>query len=321
MRSKIIKIWKLEPNPWHFRILSKKDQQSLISEIQKKSMNSIPLPIVASIEGGFYIVDGHSRIQAAKEAGIKEISCMINSEIKSYQELRIESFRLNRHGYSNPLQLSDMFNEDVKIHKSSEEVAKIYEVNEDFVHTLMNINKLHEDTKVIVQKIITVAGKKYRSLLDQISPLHISDLSKLHPEKQIELVKWIFHDIMYGPPIESHISIPSILEIKKEIEKINDVKEHNKYKKKSTLAKKQIPVQCRCGLKYEVDFKTNTIYEYEDIGNLTIKKEIINNIEDSMVFSSKNYTLSELKQIIGKNSKGNEIKIIITKGIENEDRQ
>ena len=288
MKSKVLEISKIESNPWHFRIFSKMDHELLVNQIKDNGISSIPPPIIASIDDHFYIIDGHSRVQAAKKIGLQDIPCLIESRVKNYRELRISSFKLNRHGYSNPLPLSDMFNEDIKLCRNLEEVSDLYGVSKNYVETLVSISNLHDDTKAIMQKIFIVTSKKYQFILEQITPAHVSSLSKLLPKKQIELINWIFHDVMYGPPTESHISIPSILEITHEIEKINNTHEHKNYKKnKSIISKKQMPLTCRCGLKYDINFKTNKIYEYHNLENITLKKELIQPIQNVKSFRQK----------------------------------
>ncbi|MGI0011540.1 MAG: ParB/RepB/Spo0J family partition protein, partial [Nitrosopumilaceae archaeon] len=263
-------IEKLEPSPWHFRLISDHDFELLVNHIKDNGIDAISNPVIAAIGKKHYIVDGHGRVSAAANAGFKTIQCRVADWIQNYSDLRLWSFRLNRHGYSNPLTLSDMINEDMKIVNDAKTVASSYGVNEDYIETLMKINSLHDDTKVLMQKILTVSNRKYQFLLEQITPAHFSNLAELDSEKQIEVLDWIFHDVMYGPADESLLSIPSVFEIINEIEKVKYDKEKKTYRKrddKHNITLSEIPLTCRCGAKYDVDLKSYKIYEYYEQNN------------------------------------------------------
>lgn len=306
-----IPIKDLESNPWQFRMMPEKDFENLQNSIQTNGIEAIPQPIIAKINKKYYIVDGHARINAATNAGIREIKCGFADRIVNYQDLRIWSFRLNRQGYSNPLILSDMINEDMQILNNIQGVANIYGVNEEYVASLVQIKNLHDDTKAIIEKIMNVARKKYQFLLEQISPAHLSSLAELSPQKQVEVVDWIFHDIMYGPADESLISIPSISDLINEITKIQNEREKKTYKKSEKNHKKEIQFTCKCGAKYDIDAKSHVIYEFLEQDNVIIKKEL-KATKPLPVFSSASYSKKKLHEIIERFYNQTELRILIS---------
>lgn len=311
MKTILVQIKDLEANPWQFRMMPEKDFESLQNNIRANGFETIPQPIIAKINKKYYIVDGHARINAAANAQVKEIKCGLADWIINYQDLRVWSFRLNRQGYSNPLVLSDMINEDIQILHNMRNVADIYGVNEEYISSLVQIKNLHDDTKAVIQKIMNVARKKYQFLLEQISPAHLSSLAEISPQKQVEVVDWIFHDIMYGPADESLVSIPSIYEIINEITKVQNEKEKKKYKKSEKNHGKEIPFTCKCGAKYDVDAKSHTVYEFLEQDNVILRKEV--SIETPLPsFSSKSYSKKKMHEIIDRFYDNTELKILVS---------
>lgn len=314
MKTLTLTIKELESNPWHFRLMPEKDLETITDTVQKNGIESVPSPIVAKIDKKYYIVDGHARIDAISSCGITEISCVFASWIKSYHDLRVWSFRFNRQGFANFLVLSDMVQEDLSILHSEDQVAAAYGVSEEYVTSLVRLKDLHEDTKAIIQKIMSVAKKKYQFLLEQITPAHLSGLSELPPQKQIEVVDWIFHDIMYGPTDESLVSIPSIYEIINEIAKVSDEKHKKTYKKaQKTGTGKEIAFTCKCGSKYDVDTKAHQIYEFFEQDNIIIKKQVKSFSEPVSVYTSESHSKDQMHKIIDSHYAGFDIKIVLAK--------
>ncbi len=314
MKTVNLSIREIESNPWHFRLMPEKDFETLITSIQKNGIDAIPQPIVAKINQKYYVVDGHARIDAAVACGVKEIVCSFANWIASYHDLRVWSFRLNRQGYANLLVLSDMINEDLVLLHNIEDVAVTYGVNQEYITSLVKLKDLHDDTKTIIQKIMNVARKKYQFLLEQLTPTHLASLSELSPQKQVEVVDWIFHDIMYGPADESLVSIPSIYEIINEITRVTNEKEKKTYKKsEKTSASREIEFTCRCGTKYDVDTKAHAVYEFLEQDNVIIKKEIKSFSESVSVFSSDKHTKNQLRKIIDNSYDEFDIKLLLIK--------
>jgi hypothetical protein len=314
MKSVILPINEIETNPWHFRLMPEKDYEVLTSSIQKNGIAAIPLPIIAIIKKKYYVVDGHSRINAAISCGITEIKCSLADWITTYHDLRVWSFRLNRQGYANFLVMSDMIHEDLTVLQNIGNVASAYGVSEEYVSALIKLKSLHDDTKTIIQKIMNVARKKYQFLLEQLTPSHLSNLTDLPPQKQVEVVDWIFHDIMYGPTDESLVSIPSIYEIINEIARVTDERCKKTYKKsQKTNANKEIEFTCKCGSKYDVDTKAHTVYEFLEHDNVIVKKQIKSFTESLSVYSSVNHNKNQLHKIIDKYYDDFDIKILLSK--------
>lgn len=299
-----LELGQLNENPWRFRIVSDKDFENLSNHIKENGFDAVNPPTVAKIEKKFFVVDGHIRIDAARQSGLNKIPCQVTTSVKTFQDLRVLSYKLNRDGYSNPLPLSDMFYEDLKMVNDHTKLAEIYGVTIEYIESLLKIRELHDDSKVVIQKAIMVAKRKYQSLLEQLTPAHLANLADLPREKQLTVVDWIFRDIMYGPPDESMVSIPSIYELVDEITKVTQLKENQTYDKKDTEKNKlkRIEFVCKCGTKYDIDTKSKTVFEYLEQNNIIIKKEfqMVNNAVK--IFSSKSYTKSELKTLIDKSA-------------------
>lgn len=297
----------------------KYDFEGLVESIKKDGIESIPRPIVAKIGKQFYIVDGHSRIDAAKKSGVIDAECQVITNIKDLHDLRIMSFKMNKEGYSNPLLLSDMFYEEMQNTPDPHRIALEYNVSDKYISTILKIRDLHDDTKSVINKILENSQKKYQFILNQITPEHLAGIAELPHEKQTQIVDWIFRDIMYGPSEESLISIPSVYEILEEIEKISSIRQKKSYKKKKPYSKtKEFPLVCRCGQKFNINTKTNDVYEYIEQNNVIIKKKFESeNISD--VFSSKFYPKEDLIKLIRESEV--EVSVVLTKGITNEIRQ
>lgn len=314
-----LEIKKIQENPWHFRLMYQSDFDSLVESIKNGGIESIPHPIVAQIKKKFYIVDGHSRIRAAQKSGEKEITCQLFANVKDLHDLRIASFKMNKEGYSNPLLLSDMFYEEIQSGSTQDMMAQEYNVNKKYVSTLLKIRSLHDDTKSVINKILENSKKKYQFILNQITPEHLASIADLTPEKQTLVVDWIFRDIMYGPMDETLVSIPSIHEVLEEIEKISESKQKKTYKKNAFQNKtKEFPLTCRCGLRFDVNTKNNTVYEYIEQNNVIIKKKFERDMNVE-VFSSKFYPKEELVNLI-KTAKF-DVTVVLTKESSDEIRE
>lgn len=209
-----------------------------------------------------------------------------------------------------------MFYEDLKVLGDRKKLAETYGVSAEYVESLLKIRQLHDDSKVVIQKVIMIAKRKYQSLLQQLTPAHLASLAGLSKEKQLQVVDWIFRDIMYGPPDESMVSIPSIYEIIDEIDKVTQLKESRTYDKKHAGQNdkpKRIEFTCTCGTKYDVDTKSKTVFEYLEQNNVIIKKAFQTENNAIKIFSSKNHTKSELTSLIEK-SVDEDIRVVFSRG-------
>ncbi len=297
----------INENPWHFRLMYQTDFESLVDSIKEHGFENVPYPIVAKIKSRYYIVDGHSRIKAAKKTGMQEMPCQLLTHIKDLHGLRIASFKMNKEGYSNPLLLSDMFYEDMQTTNNVEAIASEYNVSKKYVSTILKIRHLHDDAKSVINKILENSKKKYHFVLNQITPEHLASLSELDAEKQTEVIDWIFRDIMYGPADETLVSIPSVYEVLEEIEKISKTKQ----KRTQGSRSKEFPLTCRCGLKFDINTRNNTVYEYIEQNNVIIKKKFEKN-QNIQLFSSKFYPKEELIRLIQESKV--EVNVVVTEG-------
>jgi ParB-like chromosome segregation protein Spo0J len=283
-----IKISALNDNPWRFKVISSKDFSNLVNAIATYGSHTTNPILIARISEKFYIVDGHSRRDAIAEAGFDKARCIVADWIRNFNDLRIWSFRLNRHGNYNPLELLSMVKEDVKVHGSVEKVAAHYGVSVEYVKSILKLDALDDASKAIVDKVIDVARKRYQFVLEQINAYHLANIAELEPKKQLEVLEWLFHDIMYGPPNESLVSLPSIYELVNEIERHKSAHIsgtlHRKYKTKEPVYDK-LEFSCSCGNRFHIDFSTEKVYEYMEQDNLIIKKEVETSREPSQPVS------------------------------------
>lgn len=280
-----IKISELKDSPWRFKIISLKDFDNLIKSIETYGSHATNPILAAKIDGRYYIVDGHARRDALSEAGFTKARCVIAEWVRNFNDLRVWSFRLNRHGYYNPLELLRMVKEDIKVIGSTEKVSEHYGVSSEYVENLLKLDELGDAAKAMIDKVIGIARKRYQFVLEQINAYHLSNIAELEPDQQVEVLEWLFHDIMYGPPNESLVSLPSIYEVIAEIEKHKSsitATVHKKHgvKERATNTTDQLEFNCSCGNRFHVDFSTGEVYEYVEDDNLIIKKkiEVINSI-------------------------------------------
>lgn len=277
-----IKVSELKDSPWRFKVMSSRDFDNLVSTIETYGPHTVNPILVVKIDGRYYIIDGHARRDAISEAGFSKATCVIAEWVRNFNDLRIWSFRLNRHGHYNPLELLRMIKEDMEILGNVDNVAKQYGMSDEYLQNLLKLDALDDTAKNIIDKVINVARKKYQFILEQINTYHLSYVAELEPKQQIEVLEWLFHDIMYGPPNESIVSLPSIYEVINEIEKhrlnatvaLNDVRRKNHAKQHQKNAVSTLEFRCSCGNKFHVDFFTGEVYEHIEEDNLIIRKKI-----------------------------------------------
>jgi hypothetical protein len=276
-----IRLSELNDNPWRFKVIPSKDFDNLVNIVATYGSHATNPILVARIEGNLYIVDGHARRDAMAEAGFDKAKCVLAEWVRNFNDIRVWSFRLNRHGHYNPLALLRMVKEDIEALGNFEKVADHYGVSNEFVSTLLKLDALHESAKAIVDKVIDIARKRYQFVLDQISAYHLASIVELEPQKQLEVLEWLFHDIIYGPPNESLVSLPSIYEVVREIDKHKSTGRpqkiaHKKYRTKDHLlhGADHLEFSCSCRNRFYVDFATGKVYEYIEQNHLIIKKEV-----------------------------------------------
>ncbi len=271
-----LRISELHNNPWHFRVISNKDFENLKSMIEQYGYESINPIIVAKIDK-YYIVDGHARRDAIASLGFEKIKCIKADWITNMHELRVWSFKFNRHGYHNPLLLLDMLKEDMD--DDIEALAREYGVSSDYIQSILALDRLDISAKNMIDKVITIASKRYQFALEQINTYGLALIAKLDAKEQSKVLQWIFHDILYGPlNNESIVSIPSIYEIVHFIDK-NVMKDNKRSikrgKRKSEHKLSDMMFVCSCKRRYQIELRTSSIYEYIEHDGLIIKKKVV----------------------------------------------
>lgn len=275
-----LNISELNDSPWRCRIISSKDFDNLVSAILTYGPHATNPILVAKIERRFHIVDGHARRDAMAEAGFKGIRCVVAGWIGNFKDMRVWSFRLNRHGHYNPLALLKMVKEDISALGSVEQVADHYGVSTEYINTLLKLDALDDNARAVVDRVIDIARKRYQFVLEQINAYQLASIAELEPKQQLEVLEWLFHDIMYGPPNESLVSLPSIYEV------INEVERHKSFDYSQTMVHKKyraknhangidhLEFSCSCGNRFHIDFSAMKVYEYVEQDDLIIKREI-----------------------------------------------
>lgn len=72
---KEIEIEKLKLNPYNPNVMSKKDFQYLKENIKKYGF--LEFPVVAEVDGEYWVLDGAHRILALKELGYEKVKCIV----------------------------------------------------------------------------------------------------------------------------------------------------------------------------------------------------------------------------------------------------
>ena len=95
-------------------------------------------------------VAGHRRLEAAKEAGLEKISCLIQSFNEPSQRTRIAlAENLIREGM-HPLDIADGFRELIDLGWNEEKISQHYERDEKTIKRYLNISLWRDDIKELV---------------------------------------------------------------------------------------------------------------------------------------------------------------------------
>jgi ParB-like chromosome segregation protein Spo0J len=288
-RQILLNLSELNNSPWKFRLISSKDFENLVSSIETYGPHTINPILVAHINEKYYIIDGHTRRDALTEAGFHEAACIVADWVRNFRDLRIWSFKLNRSGHYNPLRLLRMIKEDLSYYHSIENLANEYGVQPEYMKNILKLQSLHESAVDLVEKVINIAKKRYQFVLEQITASHLSLIAELEPDRQREVLEWLFHDIIHGPPVESLVSLPSIYEIMNAVERNkqasnrnNDKVERRKYKTHGLMAE-HLQFRCSCGRNFHVDLPSCYVYQFLEKDDLIIKQEVEVHLEGKTI--------------------------------------
>jgi hypothetical protein len=110
---RLIPVEEIEPNNWNPNEMSNDEFDWLVEEITEVGFID-PLEVVPMVDGGFRILGGAHRHQAAKALGMAEVPCVVLSDAK-WQDADLQKFvtvRLNQlHGKANPDKMIALYRE------------------------------------------------------------------------------------------------------------------------------------------------------------------------------------------------------------------
>jgi ParB family chromosome partitioning protein len=123
---------KLQPNPWNRKIFDPQAMEDLAHSIKSCGIQE-PLIVRQSGTDNFEIASGHRRWLAAKEAGLKEVPCLVQS--LSDQQVAEDNITINMQREDiAPLELAQMLSDyGTKHGKSQREMADIFGKTEGWV--------------------------------------------------------------------------------------------------------------------------------------------------------------------------------------------
>ena len=110
---RLIPVEEIEANSWNPNEMSNDEFDWLVEEITENGFID-PLEVVPMADGGFRILGGAHRWQAAKALGMEEVPCVVLSD-KKWQDKDLQKFvtvRLNQlHGKTNPDKMITLYRE------------------------------------------------------------------------------------------------------------------------------------------------------------------------------------------------------------------
>ncbi|MHC4402228.1 MAG: ParB/RepB/Spo0J family partition protein [Planctomycetota bacterium] len=101
-----IPVDRVRPNNYNPNRMTEEEFAELVAEV--RHLGRLPKPVVVRPDGDdFQIVDGEHGWQAAKEAGLPEITCEV-IEADDFEAMR-QTYKRNQHGTHNQVLLGKMF--------------------------------------------------------------------------------------------------------------------------------------------------------------------------------------------------------------------
>jgi ParB/RepB/Spo0J family partition protein len=101
-----VSIEDLKANDYNPNVLTEEQFRELVEEV--KHLGRVPKPLVVRANGqGFEIVDGEHNWKAAKEAGLREVTCEM-IEADEFEAMR-QTYKRNQHGQHDPVKQGRMF--------------------------------------------------------------------------------------------------------------------------------------------------------------------------------------------------------------------
>ena len=140
MEIKSINIDDLEPNTWNPNVLDINKYTILVNNIKKDKAMLQPI-LVRPFNNKYQIIDGYHRWKASKEAGLKEIDCVVIDADLTESKLKTLSFNAIRGENDEELLkdlIKDLEKEDIDITKLEKETGLFKE----------DINNIENDTNI-----------------------------------------------------------------------------------------------------------------------------------------------------------------------------
>lgn len=245
-----------------------------IANTAKEAPESI-LPIeVGFLNGEYYIIDGHARVEAFKRAGLSYIQANIH-ELNDKEEVVVNHIRYNKHSMFNPLMLYEALKDEDE--KDLYKIAKKYWLDVEEVRTILSISKLGEEAYNSLKYYIDLLCKKFDNVY--IPHYIIKTLSKIPIEHQKEVVDYIFINIdrpenRFSFPEEDSI-LAFVSYYKSNTNKEPSLKTADKLEKKLINESKELTIlKCiKCDTTYAINKKKLTVSLLESNHNLLIIKD------------------------------------------------
>ncbi len=293
-----IALEKLNPCPIRVTIHTEKMLEQ-IAMSAKVDFESIPPIAVADVNGNYYIVDGHARVEGCRKVGVTELQARIK-KVERIEDVILWHIRLNRHSTFNPLVLFQVLKNE---NMTEEEIAGKYWLDVSLVRTVLTIQNFSEEAYNEASARIEALAKKYSTVF--LPQYVIEAISKAPKDQQLAVIQYAFinlnepeHKFSYRTydDLEYMLSMfekkqrePAVFELESREEnhaventesETEDQQKPNargttKTKRVATATKEEakqiigsVPhlafLRCECGREYVVNRKTLTISPVED---------------------------------------------------------
>ena len=180
-----IALEKLNPCPIRVTIHTEKMLEQ-IAMTAKADFESIPPIAVADVNGNYYIVDGHTRVEGCRRVGVTELQARIK-KVERIEDVILWHIRLNRHSTFNPLVLYQVLkNEDTP----EEEIAGKYWLDVSLVRTVLTIQNFSDEAYHEASKRIESIAKKYSTVF--VPQYVIEAIARAPKEQQLAVMQYAF---------------------------------------------------------------------------------------------------------------------------------
>lgn len=160
-KTDTIKVSTLKESPVQIRLHTDKFIEEMAKELKKKSKAKEDIqPIcVANLDGETYIVDGHARVLACKQAGITEIPAQ-TIEVSSLVDIVTEHVRRNMNSHVDPIKVFDAVAYLEKSGIGYDEAVSALRLSIPFVNAVTNQKRISPEALDLLREFIEKRLKK-----------------------------------------------------------------------------------------------------------------------------------------------------------------